>query len=76
MVRLNWGRGQAAELESSCILFTALLKLMSLQFMFTDGIRASDKSVAPDISSPIFYDTELDDNCNAVLFNLHRIILE
>lgn len=76
MVRLNWGRGQAAELESSCILFTALLKLMSVQFMLTDGIRASDKSVAPDISSPIFYATELDDNCNAVLFNLHRIILE
>lgn len=76
MVRLNWGSGQAAELESSCILFTVLLKLMSVQFMFIDGIRASDKSVAPDISSPIFHATELDDNSNAVPFNLHHIILE
>lgn len=44
--------------------------------MFIDGIRASDKSVAPDISNPIFYATELDDNCNAVPFNLQHIILE
>lgn len=44
--------------------------------MFTDAIRASDKSPAPDISSPIFYVAELDDNCNAVPLNLHWIILE
>lgn len=73
MVRPYWGRGQAAALASSCILFTASLELMSVQFMFTDGKRVLDKSVAPDISNPIFYTTELDDNSNAVLVNLHCI---
>lgn len=44
--------------------------------MFTDGKRVLDKSVAPDVLNPIFYTTELDDNSNAVLVNLHRIIPE
>lgn len=76
MVRLYRGSGQAAALASSCILFIASLELISVQFMFTDGRRVLDKSVAPDISNPIFYTTELDDNSNAVLVILHHIIPE
>lgn len=72
--QIEQGEGTSSRTESS-ILFTVLLKLMSVHFMFTDAIRASDKSAAPDISSPIFYVAELDDNCNAVPLNLHWIIL-
>lgn len=49
---------------------------MSVQYMFTDGKRVLDKSVAPDVLNPIFYTTELDDSSNAVLVNLHCIIPE
>lgn len=76
MVRPYWGRGQAAVLTPSSIFFTYSRELRSVQYMFTDGKRVLDKSVAPDVLNPIFYTTEFDDNSNAVLVNLHRIIPE
>lgn len=54
--------------------FLQTLELVSVQFMFTDGKRVLDKSVAPNISNPVFHTTKLDHNSNAVLVNLHHII--